>query len=151
VKANHALVLLRLFLGGTFAIAVYPKLAAGAQYPEILRAFLERFALANAHPFYAAFLSGTVLPNVATFGVLVEIAETFVALALITGTATRLAAIVAMFLVTNYMFAKGLWWWYPSSNDAADFMIALALIIGSAGRTFGVDALLAARFPKIPW
>ncbi|HET9341593.1 MAG TPA: DoxX family membrane protein [Candidatus Eremiobacteraceae bacterium] len=151
MKANNALVLLRLFLGVTFAIAVYPKLAAGAQYPVMLRAFLERFALANAHPFYAAFLSGTVLPHIATFGVLIQIAETFVALALISGTATRLAAVVAMFLVTNYMFAKGLWWWYPSSNDAADFMIALALIIGSAGRTFGVDALLAERFPKVPW
>lgn len=151
MNANYALVVLRVFLGIMFGIAVYPKIAAGAAYPDILRGFIERFALSNAQPFYAGFLSGTVVPNIAAFALLVKIAETCVCVALITGTATRLAAAVAMLLVTNYMFAKGLWWWFPSSNDAADFMIASALIIGSAGRTFGVDALLAARFPKVPW
>ena len=79
---------------------------------------------------------------------LVTIGETCVALALLSGTATRLAGVVAMFLLTNYMFMKGMWWWDPASNDGAFFMISLALVLSAAGRTWGVDALLARRWPS---
>ena len=150
MRASNALVVLRVFLGIVFAIAVWPKLSAGSHYATMLHGFLTNFAVANAHPFYRDFLTNVVLPHVGLFAALVVVGETCVAIALISGTATRLAAVVAMVLVTNYMFAKGMWWWYPSSNDAADFMIALALLIGAAGRTCGVDAALSARWPRVP-
>jgi hypothetical protein len=41
------------------------------------------------------------------------------------------------------MLAKGAWFWYPSSNDAALAAIAVSLIVGAAGRTLGLDAMLA--------
>ena len=148
---RYALVVLRLFLGITFAIAAWPKVHAGAAYAGILQGFLENFALPKALPFYQGFLNGVVIPHIGLFAGLVVAGETCVAIALITGTATRVAGIVAMLLVTNYMFSKGMWWWYPASNDAADFMIALALVIGAAGRTLGVDAWLHARFPRGPF
>jgi hypothetical protein len=44
---------------------------------------------------------------------------------------------VAILLLLNYMFAKGMSLWTPSSNDAA-------------GRVFGVDRFLAQRWPRIP-
>lgn len=149
MNATYALVLLRVFVGLIFAIAVWPKLSAGSAYLDQLRGFLNFFALKNAQPFYRDFVTVTVLPNLALFAKLVVGGELFVAIALITGTVTRLASVVAMFLVANYMFAKGLWWWNPSSNDGAFFMIALALAIGAAGRTAGVDAILAKRWPNV--
>jgi uncharacterized membrane protein YphA (DoxX/SURF4 family) len=145
-----ALVLLRIFLGVIFAVAVRPKLMAGPAFAGILRGFLTNVGMQNAHPFYQSIIANILLPHVDVVAVLVMIAETCVAVALITGTATRLAGVMAMFLVTNYMFSKGLWWWNPSSNDGADFMIALALVIGAAGRTWGVDGLLAKRWPRVP-
>lgn len=148
---RYALVVLRLFLGITFAIAVWPKIHAGAAYAGILQGFLENFALPKAAPFYQSFLNGVVIPHIGVFAGLIVAGETCVAIAFITGTATRVAGIVAMLLVTNYMLSKGMWWWYPASNDAADFMIALALVIGAAGRTLGVDAWLHARFPRGPF
>ena len=148
MKAINALVLLRLFLGVIFAFAVAPKIAAGSAFSDQLQGFLTGFAMHNAHPFYRAFLSTTVLPNVRVFSVLVVLGETCVSIALLTGTLTRLAGVVAMFLVTNYMFSKGLWWWNPSSDDGAFFMIALALVLGAAGRTAGIDAILARRRPS---
>jgi uncharacterized membrane protein YphA (DoxX/SURF4 family) len=147
---NYSLFLLRIYLGVIFGLAVLPKLEAGSTFPDHLRGFLTTFAMQNAHPFYQNFLSTVVLPNVALFAVLVVVGECFVAVAMLTGTATRAAGVVAMFLVTNYMFAKGLWWWIPSSNDGADFMISLALVIGAAGRTLGFDSWLARRWPRIP-
>jgi hypothetical protein len=51
----------------------------------------------------------------------------------------------------NYMFAKGHWFWTSSSNDAAFVAISLALLIGAAGRTLGLDAFLARRWPRSPF
>lgn len=53
-------------------------------------------------------------------------------------------------IVLNYMFAKGMWFWVPASNDAAFFFIALVLLLGAAGRSFGVDAWLHRRYPGVP-
>jgi uncharacterized membrane protein YphA (DoxX/SURF4 family) len=66
------------------------------------------------------------------------------------GLVTRFSAAVALVLTLNYMFAKGAWFWTPSSNDAAFVAIALALLIGAAGRTLGLDASLARRWPRSP-
>ncbi|HKW44417.1 MAG TPA: DoxX family protein [Candidatus Eremiobacteraceae bacterium] len=145
---NYALAGLRIYLGIIFAIAVYPKLMAGSRFALQLNGFLSNVGLQNAHPAYQRFLTVFVIPHVATVALLVIIAETAVALTMIAGVATRLSAVVAMLLVTNYMLAKGLWWWNPSSNDGAFFMIALVLAICAAGRVFGVDSLLARRWPK---
>src|SRR4029077_12517742 len=146
---NVVLAGLRIYLGCIFAIAVYPKLLMGSSFAGALNGFLTHVALQNAQPFYQGFLKVIVLPHVSTFAILIIMAETAVAIALITGTATRLAAVVAMLLATNYMFAKGLWWWNPSSNDGAFFVIALVLAICAAGRTFGFDAVLAKRWRNV--
>lgn len=145
---NYALAGLRVYLGVIFAIAVYPKLLLGPAFASALNGFLTHMGLQNAQPFYQRFLGVIVLPHVSTFAMLIVVAETAVAIALITGTTTRLAAVVAMLLVTNYMLAKGLWWWNPSSNDGAFFMIALVLAVCGAGRTLGLDARLAKRWPR---
>ena len=148
MNPRSALVVLRIYLGVIFAFAVWPKLRLGVAFPHQLAGFLTAVGLQNAHPFYQTFLTAVVIPHVTVFAFLVMLGECFVALAMLTGTVTRLAGVVAMFLVTNYMFAKGLWWWNPSSNDSAFFFISLAMIIGAAGRSCGVDVYLARRWPR---
>lgn len=145
---DYALAGLRIYLGIIFAIAVHPKLLAKPGFAVSLNGFLIHAGLQNAHPFYQRFLAEVVIPHVSAIAYLVMVGEVVVAGAMITGTATRLAAVIAMVLLTNYMFAKGLWWWNPSSNDAAFFMIALVLALCAAGRVFGVDSVLAKRWPN---
>ena len=147
MKLNVTLLILRIYLGVIFAFAAISKLRQGAAFPETLKGYLT-YALQTAHPFYAALLKTVILPHVATFAWLDLVAECCVAVALLTGTATRLASVVAMFLLVNYMFSKGLWWWNPASNDGPDFMIALVIFIGAAGRTFGVDAWFVRRWAR---
>jgi uncharacterized membrane protein YphA (DoxX/SURF4 family) len=80
------------------------------------------------------------------------IGEVVAGTSLLLGFCTRLGAVVAMFLFLNYMFSKGSYFWSPNSEDAAVFFSALVCCIGAAGRVFGVDALLARRWPRIgPW
>lgn len=148
--SRAVLVPLRLYLGGIFLMAVWPKLTAEGGFSPRLAGFVENVALGNAHGFYRPFVESIVLPRADLFALLVVLGELFVAVALLTGTVTRLAAAVAMFLVLNYMFAKGMWFWVPASNDAAFFFIALVLLLGAAGRSFGVDAWLHRRYPGVP-
>ena len=148
MNPRSALVVLRIYLGVIFAFAVWPKLRLGVAFAHQLSGFLTAVGLQNGHSFYQTFLTAVVIPNVTFFAFLVMLGECFVALAMLTGTVTRLAGVVARVLVTNYMFAKGLWWWNPSSNDSAFFFISLAMIIGAAGRTCGVDFYLARRWPR---
>ncbi len=147
---HYTLAWLRIYLGTIFSLAVYPKLLAGSAFTRGLSGYLTQVGLQNAQPFYKNFLLHVIIPHISIFAMLIVIAEVVVAIAMITGTATKLAALVAMLLLTNYMLAKGLWWWNPSSNDGAFFVIALVLALCSAGRVFGIDSLLAKRWPHSP-
>jgi thiosulfate dehydrogenase (quinone) large subunit len=149
ILARSALVILRVYLGAVFLLAALPKLQRDA-IPEFT-GFLEQSALERGHPFYRGFVQGVLLPNAATLATLITWGEVVVGVALILGLMTRFWAAVALLLAVNYMFAKGAWFWTPGSSDAASSVIALALLIGAAGRTLGVDALLARRWPRSPF
>ncbi len=142
------LVVLRVYLGIVFLVAVWGKLGGG--FAPRLTGFIERLAMQRAHDFYKPFLEGVVLPNAETFAVLITLGELLIAIGLLTGTATRLAAGAAAFITLNYMLAKGSWFWTPSSNDAAFVFIGLVVLFGAAGRAFGVEYYLAKKWPKVP-
>lgn len=147
---GRALALLRIYVGGVFLMAGWPKVTREGGFGGPLRGFVERVGLENGHAFYRPFLEGVVLPNVELFTVLVVAGEVLVALSLISGTATRVGASIAALMTANYMFTKGLWPWIPSSNDAPLMAIALVLAVTAAGRTWGVDGALRRRWPGVP-
>jgi thiosulfate dehydrogenase (quinone) large subunit len=149
ILARGALAMLRVYLGVIFLVAALPKLPQ--DFTPGLTGFVQQVGLQKAHQFYRPFLEEVVLPNAPVFAVLVTWGEALVGVTLILGLLTRFSAAVALVLTLNYMFAKGAWFWTPSSNDAAFVAIALALLIGAAGRTFGLDAHLARRWPRSPF
>jgi thiosulfate dehydrogenase (quinone) large subunit len=148
ILARAALTFLRAYLGVIFLLAAWPKVQE--DFAPRLATFLDQVALVKGHPFYQQFIREVVVPNATVFAPLIVWGELLVGIGLVLGLATRLSATVALLLMANYMFAKGAWFWTPSSNDAAFAAIAIALIIGAAGRTFGVDAFLARRWPRSP-
>ena len=149
ILARSALAILRVYLGVVFLVAAVPKIQR--DFTPDLVGFLERVVLQRGHPFYQEFVQSVVLPNASAFAVLVSWGELLAGVTLILGLLTRFSAAVALVLALNYMFAKGAWFWTPSSNDAAFVAISLALLIGAAGRTLGLDALLARRWPRSPF
>lgn len=148
ILARAALLLLRVYLGAIFLVAGVPKLRQDFT-PHLVR-FLEEVGLVQGHRFYQEFIRAVVLPNAMLFASVVGWGESLVGLLLVLGLCTRLAAVGALLLVVNYMLAKGAWLWNPSSNDAAFTLISIALLIGAAGRTLGVDTVLARRWPRSP-
>jgi len=148
ILARGALVLLRIYLGVVFLLSALPKLE---RHPgSDLAGFLQQRALDAGHAFYRPFVESVLLPNAVVIASVVGWVEAIVGVALIAGLATRFSAGLALVLAMNYMFAKGEWFWTPWSHDAALFVIALALLIGAAGRTLGIDAMLARRWPRSP-
>jgi len=148
ILARSALVVLRVYLGIVFLAAAAPKVQRDP-IPEY-RAFVQQVAMERGHPFYRSFAERFVLPNAPAFAVVITWGETLVGASLILGLLTRCSAALGILLSVNYMFARGAWFWTPWSNDAAFVAIAFALLIGAAGRTLGLDALLARRWPRSP-
>ena len=146
---NRLLVLPRVYLGVIFAVAVYGKITAPAAFTTHMTGFLNQVALQDGFPWYQAFVRGVVLPHADVFATLVIAGETFVAISLLLGVATRLGAAVAILLLLNYASGKGMLPWSPASNDWADIVLSLVVMAGAAGRTLGLDAWLHARYPRI--
>ena len=93
-----------------------------------------------------AFYRDVVLPNWGLFGPFLTIAELAIGLGLLSGVATRLAAVGGLLLLTPIWVM--LWdtgdylWTYP----AEDLFPLVLLAIVPAGRVAGLDRILAPRF-----
>jgi uncharacterized membrane protein YphA (DoxX/SURF4 family) len=135
-------VLARVYLGISFLFSDH-----GNAQPNELAGFL-KYALRNGYGWYQNLLNSFVVPHSSTFGTLVVTAEIYVGIALVLGFTTRLATLVALFLLLNYMCAKGVLPWGPGI-DQSDIILALIILLSDAGRTFGLDKLIGRRFPKL--
>ena len=142
-KRQWLFALARIYLGISFFFSDH-----GNARPDELGGFL-KFALRSGYSWYQSFVSAVVVPHAATFGTLVVVAELYVAVALILGLTTRLAACVALFLLVSYLCAKGAAPWGPGI-DQSDIVLAVIILLSNAGRVFGVDGLLHKRVPKVP-
>lgn len=141
------LIIPRFHLGVILLLTDLGKLTRPAPFSTELLGFV-RSSLTRASPPYRAFLEQLVIPHATLFSYLVMSGELLAALSLLTGTLTRLGAGIAMFLFLNYMLAKGRLFWSPDSEDAAVFVAALVVLLGAAGRSFGVDRYLHRRWPR---
>ena len=141
-KRQWLFVLARVYLGVSFFFSDH-----GNAQPNELTGFL-KFASKNGYSWYQYFLDSFVGPHTATFGMLVFIAEIYVGIALVIGFTTRLASCVALFLLLNYMCAKGALPWGPGI-DQSDIILTVIILFTDAGRIFGIDKLLGNRFPKL--
>jgi len=139
---------LRIYLGVILFITVLGKLTRDTPFSVEMLGFLNGVGRRGALPWYTAFIQQVVVPHASLFSYLIMTGELFAAISLLTGTVTRLGALVAMSLFLNYMLAKARMFWSPDSEDAAVFFIALVVFLARAGRVWGVDVLLAKRWPR---
>ena len=142
------LAFLRIYLGVILFITVLGKLTRDTPFATEMLGFLNGVARRGALPWYTEFIQQVVIPHATLFSYLVMTGELFAAISLLTGTVTRLGALVAMSLFLNYMLAKGRMFWSPDSEDAAVFFIALVVFLAGAGRVWGIDAFLARRWSR---
>jgi uncharacterized membrane protein YphA (DoxX/SURF4 family) len=146
--ARALIAFLRIYLGVILFITVLGKLTRDEPFATEMLGFVGGVARRRALPWYTDFIQQVVVPHASLFSYLVMTGELFAAISLLAGACTRLGALVAMFLFINFMLAKGRMFWSPDSQDGAVFFIALVVFLARAGRVWGVDALLARRWPR---
>ena len=137
---------LRLYIGLSFMISGQDKIAMGG-YGKAYATILYDYVLANldnAYSVYRPFLESIVLPNTATFSVIVAWSELLMGVSLFLGLFTRLGAAFGIFLILNYTFVVGRGIWLPGA-DAAYIWALFTILICSAGRGWGADQILRSR------
>lgn len=141
---------LRLYLSTAFLDALTNK--AGPRRWSAWLHFMPHFVARlapDAARWYQPVLAHIVLPHATLFAALVSIGEVAVGLALLFGAVTRLAAAGGIMLTANYFLLNGLTI-VDVSNDFAILVGLIVVFLSRAGRTLGVDAWLARRWPRVP-
>ncbi len=133
-----ALLVARVYVGYWFLWTGLTKIVRGFLQGGGLMPQLERFVAGTPHAWYKAWLVKVVIPHEHLFAVLVSLGETLAGAALLLGALTRFSAGAGMFMVGNYLFAKG--WTNPAASHDKDFLVLLLVVlVGGAGRYWGID------------
>jgi thiosulfate dehydrogenase [quinone] large subunit len=147
ILARASLVLLRVYVGVVFLVRSVQKLQGESlkDWGRIGGTRLEQAPQIFQHVF-----QDVVLPNADIFRLLLLWGELFLGVFLIVGLLTRLWAVAALLLSLGYVLMEPARPWTPASADALLAVTSLAILIGAAGRTLGVDSWLAHRWPRSP-
>jgi uncharacterized membrane protein YphA (DoxX/SURF4 family) len=145
-NTDKLLVLLRIYLGLVFLFPAYAKLFGPLFAKVQIEDFIGRYAVTHAYEWYRGFLQGFVMHHVTLFGTLVTMGEWYIVVAMLFGITTRLAAGIAVFMLLNFVVAKG----NPvmRSPDLPYAIIGIVVMLGAAGRVWGVDQFLYRRYPR---
>jgi uncharacterized membrane protein YphA (DoxX/SURF4 family) len=147
ILARSALILLRIYLGFVYVVSAWRMLEHGYGSEQLLKPGAPR----GAPMWYREFAEQLIQPRGALAADLLAWGELLVGCCLILGLGTRLAGALAFLLALHFMLAEGSWFWTPSSPYPSWAAVSLALLIGAAGRSFGLDAFLANRWPRSPF
>jgi len=112
-----------------------------------LRGILDEWAAGSPYPFYRPFLLHVAMPYSSVLALLVTLGEIVVGVALLLGIATRLGALLGLFLCLNFIFAKGT----PLLSVEQPIVFAVMLLTvyaSAAGRALGFDQILKGRLPR---
>jgi len=124
-----------------------PVPAVSERWINVMPKIVAKQASENPIASYKQFLEGTVLAHPELFATLTAWGETAVGLGLTLGLLTGVSSLVGLVLVTNYGLATQ--WMSPGQQGFHLVLVALMLsfFLARAGRTWGLDARIAARKP----
>jgi uncharacterized membrane protein YphA (DoxX/SURF4 family) len=114
-----------------------------------LQYWTEQMGTRAAFEFHREFVTNFLVPHLYLFGPLVFLAELFFSASLILGFVVRLAGVIAILYVLH------LWLGLYRPGDPAEWpwtyvflvFVMFFLVLDSAGRSLGLDALLRREFP----
>jgi uncharacterized membrane protein YphA (DoxX/SURF4 family) len=152
-SSGVALALIRVIVGGWFLKAALFKFtiayASGIPVPTVSQRFinflpkrLAEFASDNPVLWYQQFLLETAIPHATLFAFLEALGEVGVGVGLTLGLLTSFCSVVGLVMSLNFFLASQ---WMGFCQQGFHLVLAgcmLALLIGHAGRPWGLDALL---------
>jgi len=146
--ARCALSMLRIVLGALFISVFRENLNKGLYSPSGYAGLINYYVEKGHAPHVLKSVMSIMAAQANVAGPLQVVTEISLGILLVIGLLTRPVALAAfLFLTTLWVAEWGTAWIWELLVPMA---VALALVIGSAGRTFGIDALLAKRYPSSP-
>lgn len=146
VSQQQALAIIRIFVGAFFLVALSTKLNPHF-VPEFFKV-VKPMVAHNPVGFYQDFLNNTVIPNHQAFAYLVLIGELLVGAGLVLGVFTAPLALLGAFMNLNYLLGTAGMGFASVGLNLTFVVVQIALALGYAGTTWGVDRSLVG---KLPW
>jgi uncharacterized membrane protein YphA (DoxX/SURF4 family) len=147
--ARIGLAIVRLTIGAMFVWVFFENLGKGGYTPAGYAGLINYYIKASHSPGAWKAIMGFVANHAAIAAPMQAMTEISLGVLLIIGLLTRPVALVAFgFLASLWVSEWGTSWIWEL---LVPLLSSLALSVGSAGRTWGVDGWLARRWPSSPW
>lgn len=145
-RAQCALTILRIALGALFVSVFFENLRKGLYSPSGYSGLINFYIEKGHGPQLLKSVMGLMASHATVTGPMQGVTEISFGVLLVIGLLTRPVALGALLFLTTLWVAEWgtAWIW----ELLIPMFVALALMIGSAGRKWGVDALLARRYPR---
>src|SRR5215467_9961812 len=147
--AASGLALVRVTIGAMFVWVFFENLGKGAYTPAGYAGVINYYLKASHSPAAWKWVMGLMASHAAMAAPMQAAMEISLGILLVTGLLTRPVAFVAfLFLASLWVSALGTSWIWEL---LVPVVASLGLAVGRAGRTWGIDAMLARRSPSSPW
>src|SRR4029077_2554423 len=149
LPAPNGLAIVRITIGAMLVWVFFENLGKGLYTPAGYAGLINYYIKASHSPAAWKAIMGLMASHAALAAPLQAIAEISLGILLVIGLLTRPVAL-ATFLYLGSLWISELgtsWIW----ELLVPVLASLALVVGRAGRAWGVDALLARRWPSSLW
>ncbi|HXY52893.1 MAG TPA: DoxX family membrane protein [Terriglobales bacterium] len=149
LSAANGLVLVRVTIGAMFVWVFFENLGKGLYTPSGYAGLIHYYIKAGHSPAVWKTIMGLMASHAAMAAPVQAMTEISLGILLVIGLLTRPVAFVAfLYLASLWVSEWGTAWIWEL---LVPVLASLALAVGRAGRTWGVDAWLAQRWPSSPW
>lgn len=149
LPAANGLAIVRLTIGAMFVWVFFENLGKGLYTPAGYAGLINYYIKASHSPAAWKTVMGLMASHAAMAAPIQAMTEISLGILLVVGLLTRPVAFVAfLYLASLWMSEWGTAWIWEL---LVPVLASLALAVGRAGRAWGVDALLARRWPSSLW
>jgi uncharacterized membrane protein YphA (DoxX/SURF4 family) len=147
--AANGLALVRVTIGAMFVWVFFENLGKGLYTPAGYAGLINYYIKASHAPAAWKAIMGLAASHAALAAPMQAMTEISLGVLLVVGLLTRPVAFVAfLFLGSLWISEWGTSWIWEL---LVPMLASLGLVLGRAGRAWGIDALLARRRPSSPW
>ena len=147
--ARYGMAIVRLTIGAMFVWVFFENLGKGLYTPAGYAGLISYYIKNSHSPAVWKWVMGMAASHAAMAAPMQALTEISLGILLVIGLLTRPAALVAfLYLGSLWVSEWGTAWIWEL---LVPVLASLGVSVGRAGRTWGVDALLAQRRPSSPW
>ena len=149
LPAANGLAIVRVTIGAMLVWVFFENLGKGLYTPASYAGLINYYIKASHSPAAWKAVMGLMASHAAMAAPMQALTEISLGILLVVGLLTRpVALVVFLYLASLWMSEWGTAWIWEL---LVPVLASLALAVGRAGRAWGVDALLARRWPSSPW